>query len=151
MNTYFPTILSDNLLNVFDPFDRTFMRGLDRADRALYGKHGPHLMKTDVKETETAYELDVDLPGFAKDEIKLELNHGYLTIATEKSTEKENKDGRMVRQERYTGSMQRTFYIGDYVTEEDIRASLDSGVLHLTVPKKEAKKTPEKHQILIEG
>ena len=96
--------------------------------------------------------MDVDLPGFKKDEINLELNNGYLTISAEKALEKdgENKKGKMLRQERYSGMMQRSFYVGDYVTEEDVKASYESGVLHVFVPKKEAK-LPEKKTILIEG
>ena len=93
-------------------------------------------MKTDVKETEDGYEVDVDLPGFKKDEIKLELNQGYLVISAEKSLEKtnENKQGKMLRQERYAGVMQRSFYVGDSVTETDVKASYESGVLHIRVP-----------------
>ena len=110
-------------------------------------------MKTDVKETEDGYEVDVDLPGFKKDEISLELNNGYLTISTEKSLEKdkENKKGKMLRQERYSGVMQRSFFVGEHLTEEDIKASYENGVLHVMIPKKEARKVPEKKTILIEG
>ena len=92
----------------------------------------------------------MDLPGFNKDEIKLELNNGYLTISTEKSLNKENK-GKMLRQERYVGTMQRSFYVGGSITEEDIKAKYENGVLSLMIPKKEARKVPEKKQILIEG
>jgi HSP20 family molecular chaperone IbpA len=81
----------------------------------LYGKNASRLMKTDVKETDEGYEVDVDLPGFNKDEIKLDLNNGYLTISTEKSLNKENK-GKMLRQERYVGTMQRSFYVGESIT-----------------------------------
>ena len=102
-----------------------------------------------MKETDEGYEVDVDLPGFSKDEIKLDLNNGYLTISTEKSLNKENK-GKMLRQERYVGTMQRSFYVGEAITEEDIRARYENGVLSLTIPKKEARKVPEKKQILIE-
>ena len=110
-------------------------------------------MKTDVKETDEGYEVDVDLPGFKKEEIKLNLANGYLTIATEKALEKkqENKKGKVLRQERYSGTMQRSFYVGDSVTEEDIKAKYENGVLSLTIPKKELQKVNEKKQILIEG
>ena len=110
-------------------------------------------MKTYVNETEDAYEVDVDLPGFKKEEISLELNNGYLTISTEKSLEKdkENKKGKMLRQERYSGVMQRSFFVGEHLTEEDIKASYENGVLHVMIPKKEARKVPEKKTILIEG
>ncbi|MDD6144421.1 MAG: Hsp20/alpha crystallin family protein [bacterium] len=153
MSNYLPTVFGENLMDVFDDFDRSFFRGFGNVDRALYGKHAQHMMKTDVKETDEGYEVDVDLPGFRKDDIHLELNNGYLTISTEKNLEKtnENKKGKMLRQERYSGVMQRSFYVGEHMTEEDIRASYESGVLHVIIPKKEAPKAPEKKTILIEG
>ena len=153
MSTYLPTVFGENLMDVFDDFDRSFFRDVRNVDRALYGKHAQRVMKTDVKETEDGYEVDVDLPGFKKDEIKLELNQGYLVISAEKSMEKtnENKQGKMLRQERYAGVMQRSFYVGDSVTETDVKASYESGVLHIHVPKKETQKLPEKNTILIEG
>ena len=153
MSNYLPTVFGENLVDVFDDFDRNFFRGFGNIDHTLYGKHAQNLMKTDVKETEDGYEVDVDLPGFKKEEISLELNNGYLTISTEKSLEKdkENKKGKMLRQERYAGVMQRRFYVGDSVTETDVKASYESGVLHICVPKKEAQKLPEKNTILIEG
>ncbi len=152
MSTYLPTVFGENLMDVFDDFDRAFFSGMNRPEHVLYGKNAGHMMKTDVKETEEGYEVDVDLPGFSKDEIKLELNSGYLTISTEKSLEKKDeKKGRILRQERYSGTMQRSFYVGGGITEEDIKAKYENGVLSLTIPKKEAKKVPEKKQILIEG
>ena len=153
MSNYLPTVFGENLMDVFDVFDRSFFRGFGNVDRALYGKNAQRMMKTDVKETDEGYEVDVDLPGFKKDEIKLELNQGYLVISAEKSLEKtnENKKGKMLRQERYAGVMQRSFYVGDSVTETDVKASYESGVLHIRVPKKEAQKLPEKKTILIEG
>ena len=152
MSTYLPTVFGENLMDMFDDFDRSFFRGFNRPERTLYGKNAAHLMKTDVKETEDSFEVDVDLPGFKKDEIKLELNNGYLTISTEKSLEKkEEKEGKVIRQERFAGSMQRSFYVGQTLTEEDIKAKYENGVLSLTLPKKDARKVPEKKQILIEG
>ena len=153
MSNYLPTVFGENLMDVFDDFDRNFFRGFGNVDRALYGKHAQHMMKTDVKETDEGYEVDVDLPGFKKDDIHLELNNGYLTISTEKSLEKtnENKKGKMLRQERYSGVMQRSFFVGEHMTEEDIKASYESGVLHIIVPKKDAPKVPERKAILIEG
>ena len=153
MSTYLPTVFGENLMDVFDDFDRNFFRGFGNVDRALYGKHAQHMMKTDVKELEDSYEVDIDLPGFKKDEIHLELNNGYLTISTEKTLEKDNegKKGKMLRQERYSGVMQRSFFVGEHLTEEDIKASYDSGVLHVIIPKKDAPKAPEKKTILIEG
>lgn len=153
MSNYLPTVFGENLMDVFDDFDRNFFRDFGNVDRALYGKHAQHMMKTDVKETDESYEVDVDLPGFKKDDIHLELNNGYLTISTEKSLEKtnENKKGKMLRQERYSGVMQRSFYVGEHMTEEDIKASYESGVLHIIVPKKDAPRVPERKTILIEG
>ena len=153
MSTYLPTVFGESLMDVFDDFDRSFFRNVGNADRALYGKHAQNVMKTDVRKTEDGYEVDVDLPGFKKDEIKLELNQGYLVISAEKSLERTNEDkkGRLLRQERYAGVMQRSFYVGDSVTETDIKASYESGVLHIRVPKKDVQKLPEKKTILIEG
>lgn len=153
MSNYLPTVFGENLMDVFDDFDRSFFRGFGNIDHTLYGKHAQHMMKTDVKELEDSYEVDVDLPGFKKDEIHLELNNGYLTISTEKALEKDNegKKGKMLRQERYSGVMQRSFFVGEHLTEEDIKASYDSGVLHVIIPKKDAPKAPEKKTILIEG
>ena len=150
MSTYLPSVFGENLLDVFDDFDRDFFRGFNRPEHVLYGKNAGRMMKTDVKETDGGYEVDIDLPGFTKDEIKLELNNGYLTISTEKSLEKENK-GRMLRQERYVGAMQRSFYVGENLTEEGIKAKYENGVLSLQLPKKEARQQPEKKQIHIEG
>ncbi len=153
MSNYLPTVFGENLMDVFDDFDRSFFRGFGNVDHTLYGKHAQNVMKTDVKETDDGYEVDIDLPGFKKDEIHLELNNGYLTISTEKSLVKddENKHGKMLRQERYSGMMQRSFYVGEHLTEEDIKASYESGVLHVSIPKKDAPKVPEKKVIRIEG
>lgn len=153
MSNYLPTVFGENLMDVFDDFDRNFFRGFGNVDHTLYGKHAQNVMKTDVKETDDGYEVDIDLPGFKKDEIHLELNNGYLTISTEKSLvrDDENKHGKMLRQERYSGMMQRSFYVGEHLTEEDIKASYESGVLHVSIPKKDAPKVPEKKVIRIEG
>ena len=140
------------MMDVFNDFDRDFFRGFGRPEHMLYGKNASRMMKTDVKETEEGYELDVDLPGFAKDEIRLDLANGYLTISTEKNLEnKDEKKGRVLRQERWSGTMSRSFYVGEYLTEEDIKARYENGVLSLKIPKKEAPKAPEKKTILIEG
>ena len=153
MSTYLPTVFGENLMDVFDDFDRNLFRGFGNVDHALYGKHAQNVMKTDVKETDEGYEVDVDLPGFKKDEIRLELNDGYLTISAEKSLEKdgEDKKGKMLRHERYAGVKQRSFYVGENIKVEDVKASYESGVLHVMIPKKEALKAPEKNTILIEG
>ena len=153
MSTFLPAVFGENMMDLFDDFDRDFFRGFGRPERMLYGKNADRMMKTDVREMEGGYEVVVDLPGFKKDEIKLELNSGYLTISTEKNLEKDekNQQGKILRQERYSGTMQRSFYVGGSITEEDIKAKYENGVLSLMIPKKEARKDPEKKQILIEG
>ena len=152
MSSFLPAVFGENLMDVLNDFDRIFFRGWDRPEHMLYGKNASRMMKTDVKETDSGFELDVDLPGFKKEEIKLELENGYLTISTEKSLEnKEEKKGRVLRQERYAGTMSRSFYVGEHVTEEDIKAKYENGVLRLNIPKKEAPKAPEKKTISIEG
>ena len=150
MSTFLPAVFGENMMDLFDDFDRDFFRGFGRPDRMLYGKNAARMMKTDVKETDEGYELAVDLPGMKKDDITLELQNGYLTISTQKNLEnKEEKHHKILRQERYTGTMQRSFYVGDNLTEEDVQAKYEDGVLTVKLPKKEAKKDPEKKQILI--
>ena len=112
------------------------------------------MMKTDVKETGSGLRSsDIDLPGFKKDEIKLELNDGYLTISAEKGLDKDEKDkeNRYIRRERYAGSMSRSFYVGESLTEQDIHAKYENGILTLDVPKEDKKAVPEKRYIAIEG
>ena len=146
-----PRIFGENLFDNW--FDLPDFRDLDRVEKKLYGKNAARLMKTDVHEQEDQYEVDMDLPGFKKEEISLELNNGYLTVSAAKGLDKDENDkkGKLIRQERYAGSMQRSFYVGENLTEEDIKASFKHGVLSLIIPKKEAPKLPEKKQILIEG
>ena len=151
-----PSIFGENLLDdwMMD-FPRMDFPRRDFADvdRKLYGKHAANVMKTDVHEHDEGYEVDIDLPGFKKDEIKLDLENGYLSVSAAKGIEKEDKDkkGRLIRQERYSGAMQRSFFVGDAITEEDIKAKFEDGVLKLSIPKKEAPKIPEKKTIAIEG
>ena len=150
MSTFLPAVFGENMMDLFDDFDRDFFRGFGRPEHVLYGKNAARMMKTDVRETDEGYELAVDLPGMKKDDITLELQNGYLTISTQKNLEnKEEKNGKLLRQERYTGTMQRSFYVGDNLTEEDVQAKYEDGVLTVKLPKKEAKKVPEKKQILI--
>ncbi|MBP3720161.1 MAG: Hsp20/alpha crystallin family protein [Clostridia bacterium] len=153
MSAYLPTLFGENLMDVFEDFDRDFFRGMRMPEHVLYGKNAPHMMKTDVRETDTGYEIEMDLPGLKKDEISIELRNGTLTVSTRKSLEKkdEEKSGKLLRQERYSGSMSRSFYVGEHITEEDVKARFEDGVLHLTLPKKDAKKAEEKKTILIEG
>ncbi len=139
---------------LFDDWMRfpTF-REFDDVEKKLYGRHAPHEMKTDVHETEDGYTIDIDLPGFKKDELTLHLENGYLTVTAAKGLDKDEKDkkGKIIRQERYAGAMQRSFYVGEAITEEDIKAKFEDGVLCLTLPKKDAKKLPEHKTIYIEG
>ena len=123
------------------------------VDKVLYGKHASNVMKTDVRETESGYEVDIDLPGFKKDEINVQLDNGYLSISAAKGLDKDEKDkkGKYIRKERYAGAMQRSFYVGEYVTQEDIKAKYENGILRLSVPKKEAKPVETKKTIAIEG
>ena len=117
----------------------------------LYGKHAKNLMKTDVRETKNSYEVDVDLPGFKKDEIKLELDNGYLTISAAKGLDKDETDketGKYIRRERYAGNLSRSFYIGD-VKQEDVKAAFKNGILSISVPKEDKKAKEEKKYITI--
>ena len=142
-----PSIFGENLFD--DWMDFSF----PDIDKTLYGKHAKNMMKTDVKETDQGYEVAIDLPGFKKDEIKLELNDGYLTISAEKGLDKDEKDkeNRYIRSERYAGSMSRSFYVGESLTEQDIHAKYENGILTLDVPKEDKKAVPEKRYIAIEG
>ena len=146
-----PSIFGENLFD--DWFDFPDFRDMDHVEKKLYGKHADRLMKTDVHEHEDHYEVDIDLPGFKKEEITIELQNGTLTVAAAKGLDEDesNKKGKVIRKERYEGAMQRSFYVGENLTEEDIKAAFNHGVLHLTVPKKEKAKLPEKKTIMIEG
>ena len=146
-----PRIFTESLFD--DLFDDYPFRSLENVDRKLYGKHAGKEMLTDVKEHENNYEVEIDLPGFKKEEINIELNEGYLTITASKGLDEDekNKQGKIVRQERYSGVMQRSYYVGEQLTTEDIKAKYEDGVLKLEIPKKEEKKLPEKHTIMIEG
>ena len=145
-----PSIFGENLLDDWMDFPRMDFGDIDRK---LYGKRAAQVMKTDVHEHDDKYELDIDLPGFKKDEIKLSLENGYLSVSASKGLDKEEKDkkGKLIRQERYAGSMQRSFYVGDTITHDDIKAKFEDGVLKLSIPKAEPKEVPEKKYIAIEG
>ena len=141
--------------NLFDDFmDFPFDYDFWGRRNPLYGKNAKRMMKTDIRETDGSYELDVDLPGFKKDEIKASLENGYLTISAAKGLDKDEKDkeGKYIRQERYAGAMSRSFYVGKDVTQEDIKAKYEDGILKLTIPKKEKKPVVEQdNHIAIEG
>ena len=145
-----PSIFGENLFDDWMdfPFEREFF-----GKNPLYGKNAKNIMKTDVRELDDHYELDIDLPGFKKDEISAELKDGYLIISAAKGLDKDQKDkeGRMIRQERYAGSCSRSFYVGEGVTEQDIKGKFEDGILKLSVPKKDEKKVEEKKTIAIEG
>ncbi len=139
-----PSIFGENLFDDFfaDPFG---LMSANRTDEALYGKHARNMMKTDVRELDGSYELDIDLPGFKKDEISVDLKNGYLTIGATKGVDKDEKDknGKYIRRERYAGVCSRSFYVGNVVRPEDISAKYEDGILKLSVPKTVKKELPE--------
>ena len=145
-----PSIFRDNLFD--DMFDFDFDKEFDRMMRPLYGKHAQNMMKTDVRETDNSYELDIDLPGFKKDEISVQLDNGYLSISASKGLDKdeENKNGKYIRRERYAGSMNRTFYVGSQLTQQDIQAKFEDGILKIRVPKKDVQQIEQNKYIAIE-
>ena len=147
-----PSILGENL---FDDFMNDFrFPAFPDVDKELYGKHAKNLMKTDVKETEKGYEVDMDLPGFKKDEIKVSLDNGYMTVSAAKGLDKdeqEKKSGKYIRRERYAGACERSYYVGENFTEADIKGELKHGILKLLVPKKDKPAVEEKKYIAIEG
>ena len=145
-----PSILGENLFD--ELFDFPALRELRNIDRKLYGRNASREMKTDVKEHEDQYEVNIDLPGFKKDEIQLSLEGGYLTVSATKGLEKEEeKKGKLIRQERYAGSMSRSFYVGEAITEENVKAKFENGVLTLNFPKEKPAELPERKLIQIEG
>ena len=146
-----PSIFGENLFDDFMndfPFEKHFFG----ERNPLYGKHAKNIMKTDVKETDNSYELDIDLPGFKKEDINVQLDNGYLTIAASKSLEKEDEHEKShyIRQERYSGSMSRSFYVGNDVKQEEIHAKYEDGILKLAVPKKAVKAIETNKYIQIE-
>ena len=151
-----PRTFADDWFDDFFDFD-DFPFFNDREDRKmerkLYGRRAKNLMKTDIREKKDGYELDIDLPGFKKDEINVELENGYLTISAAKGLDKDEQDkkGKYIRKERYAGAMQRSFYVGDALTQEDIKAKFEDGILRLSIPKKDAKAVETKKTIAIEG
>ena len=149
--------------NVFDTFfgDPWFSdpwfddREIQKAQKKLYGHNEKKLMLTDIKESDKGYELEMDLPGFKKEEIKASLENGYLIISAEKGLEQDEKDNegkKYIRRERYTGSCQRAFYVGDEIEQGDIKASFKHGILRLDIPKKQPKPQVEENKFIsIEG
>ena len=150
-----PSIFEENFID--DLFGFPYMKEFDDMDRnmerKLYGRKASRMMKTDIREKDDNYEVSIDLPGFKKEDITVELNDGYITINASKNLDRdEGKKGKLIRQERYAGSMTRSFYVGENVEKGDIEANYRHGVLNLTIPKKAIeKKIPEKNLIAIEG
>ncbi len=146
-----PSIFGENL---FDDFMDDFgFPSFPDVDRKLYGKNAKNLMKTDVKEADNCYEVSIDLPGFRKEELSMHLDNGYLTVSAAKGLEKDEKNeaGKYVRRERYSGSMSRSFYVGENVTENDIHPKYENGILSFTIPREVQKPVEEKKFIAIEG
>ena len=139
-----PSIFGEDLFDDFfnDPFG---MMNASEGRSPLYGKHAKNLMKTDIREKEDGYELAVDLPGFKKDEISVELRDGCLTISAAKGLDKDEKtsEGKYIRQERYTGACSRSFYVGTDLQPKDVSAKFTDGILELTFPKEAPKKEPD--------
>jgi HSP20 family molecular chaperone IbpA len=138
-----PSIFNSNFMDTFfDDFDR---RPAKAASSQIT------LMRTDLKENDDKYQLEIELPGYQKEEVKAELQNGYLIISASKTENKEEKDGmKYVRRERYTGSCSRSFYVGDEMKQEDIKAKFDNGMLILDIPKHVEKPVEEKKYISID-
>ena len=145
-----PSIFGENLFDDWMdfPFHDDFFRGTP-----AYKKNAKSIMKTDIRDTEDSYELDVDLPGYKKDEISAQLKDGYLTISASKNTENEEKDkkGNYIRRERYNGTMSRSFYVGDAIHQDDMHAKYEDGILKLSIPKKTKQEVEQTNYISIEG
>ena len=137
-----PSIFGGDLFN--DWMDFSF----PDIDKKLYGKRAGRIMKTDVKEKENEYEVDIDLPGFKKEDIKVTLENGYMTISAQKDSPKETKNGRFIRKERFSGACERSFYVGENLTQEDIQGEFKHGVLKLRIPKKEAAPQVEENKYI---
>ena len=143
-----PSIFGENL---FDDFMDDF--SFPSIDKKLYRKHAANIMKTDVQEKDNTDEVDIDLPGFKKDEIQIQLENGYVTVSAAKGLDKDekDKDGKYIRRERYAGNVSRSFYVGDKVQKEDIHPKFENGILSFTVPKEQKAVENNSHYITIEG
>ena len=139
-----PSIFGENLFD--DWFDKDFFPGRN----PLYGKNEKNLMKTDVREQGDSYEVAIDLPGFKKEDVAIELENGYLTITASKGLDKDEDQTGYIRRERWSGKCSRTFYVGESVRGEDIKAKMEDGILTMTVPN-EQRQLPHKNTIMIEG
>lgn len=146
-----PRIFSEDL---FDDFMMPFGENFMGSHNPLFGRREHNMMKTDIKEKDGNYILDMDLPGCKKEDVALKLENGYLTVAANREVDEDKKDdkGNYIRQERYSGSCQRSFYVGENVEEKDIKAKFESGILHIELPaNKPAKQLENKGYIAIEG
>ena len=142
--------------NVFDDWfdDFGLEKEMNDLNRKIYGRRASREMLTDVREHEDHYDLEIDLPGFKKEDLTVELNNGYLTVTANKGHDQEekNKEGKIIRQERFSGTLSRSYYVGEEITNEEIKAKYEGGVLTVSLPKKDQTKQIEnKSQILIEG
>ena len=146
-----PSIFGENLFDDFFDDDFSMFPALTGRN-PLYGKHAKNLMKTDVRETENTYELDIDLPGFKKDEISIDLKEGYLSISAAKGLDRdqEDKKGKYIRQERYAGACSRSFFVGEGVEPKDVSAKFEDGILKISLPKQVKKELPQSPRIAIE-
>ncbi len=145
-----PSIFGESLFDEFmDEFEKDF--NSNKKPRQNTNNYRG-LMRTDVKENDNSYELDIDLPGFKKDDIKISFDKGYLNIAAQTSTSNDEKDSnnKYIRQERFYGSMSRSFYVGEDVQKNEIRAKFEDGVLKLTVPKQTEKQVEQNNFISID-
>lgn len=146
-----PKRFNESLFDEFmeEPFERFFQPEHD----VVFGKRGKNLLKTDVKEKNGNYEVEMDLPGFHKEDVKVQLENGYLTVSASRGMNKDKKDneGNYIRRERYAGECARSFYVGDAVKQEEVKAKFENGILTLTIPKKQEKKAlPSSNFIAIE-
>ena len=151
-----PSIIDDNLFDDWfdDDFYMPYVPDMSRVDKKLYGNKAAREMKTDVKETDQGYEVAVDLPGVKKEDVKAELKDGYLVVSAKHGSSKDekNSEGKYIRRERYYGSASRSFYVGEQVKQEDIKARFENGILNLWIPKIEKQPQVEQNRyIVIEG
>ena len=156
-----PSLFNGNFDLMDHFFDDPWFGFDDRAfrnmEKKLYGHRAKNVMNTDIKENDAGYELTIDLPGFSKDDVAIDLDNGYLIISAQKGFEQEDEpdkkgeSGRYIRHERYAGSCSRSFYVGDEITHEDVKAKFKHGILQIDIPKKDAKQIEQKKRILIEG
>jgi HSP20 family molecular chaperone IbpA len=154
-----PSLFYDDF-DLFDDFGGPWFNDRDfrNMEKKLYGRKAKNMMSTDIKETNDGYEMVIDLPGFKKEDVSVQLDNGYLTITAAKGLEKNEadseeakKEGKYIRKERYSGEFKRSFYVGDALTQEDIKAKFKHGLLTLDIPKKDSPKIPENKYIAIEG